>query len=71
MCKHSRLIDVSAKCSDLCSVSYKDENMHGYVPSHIGIGGGDYVDITYCADCGQLQGTWPLPEDLTLNEDED
>lgn len=34
----------------------------GYVPDDIGVGGGDYLKVIYCADCGQLQGGWPLPK---------
>lgn len=33
----------------------------GYVPDDLGIGGGDYVEFDLCLDCGQVQGTWPLP----------
>jgi hypothetical protein len=28
----------------------------------MGIGGGDYVAFSYCLDCGQIQGDFPLPE---------
>ena len=39
-----------------------DIDVDGNFPS--AIGGGDYVEITICFDCGQLQGNWPkeLPE---------
>jgi hypothetical protein len=33
---------------------------HGYVPRDIGIGGGDYLKMSYCLDCGQIQGEFPL-----------
>jgi len=33
----------------------------GYVPYGLGIGGGDYMNIRVCLDCGQLQGAFPLP----------
>jgi len=33
----------------------------GEVPGDMGIGGGDYVEVAWCLDCGQLQGKWPLP----------
>jgi len=32
----------------------------GYVPRDMGIGGGDYVKFSYCADCGQIQGEFPV-----------
>jgi hypothetical protein len=31
------------------------------VPRDLGIGGGDDVQLTYCLDCGQIQGKFPLP----------
>jgi hypothetical protein len=37
---------------------------HGYVPRDLGIGGGDYVKLSYCLDCGQIQPgktDFPLP----------
>lgn len=34
---------------------------HGYVPNNIGLGCDmDYIEFRYCADCGQMQGSWPL-----------
>jgi hypothetical protein len=32
---------------------------NGYVPSGLGIGGGDYIDFKLCLSCGQIQGEWP------------
>ena len=58
------MVMVSAKCSDMCYTrnlktgSEKD----GYVPDWLG--GGDYVEMTVCRHCGQIQGEWPelMPE---------
>lgn len=65
-CKSDRIIYVSGKCSDLCSVDYKDRHGDGYVPAGIGLHDegayGDYVIVEYCLDCGQLQGKFPIPE---------
>jgi hypothetical protein len=33
----------------------------GYVPDGLGIGGGDYIELHWCMDCGQVQGEFPLP----------
>lgn len=55
-CKGKRILEVSAKCSDMCCLSYADLNSDGYVPHDIGIGGGDYIDLSLCMDCGQVQG---------------
>lgn len=57
----NRIVSVTAKCSDLCVISFKDKQQQGYVPLDLGIGGGDYVEITFCLDCGKIQGTFPLP----------
>ena len=61
-CGSYRIASVGAKCSDLCFASIKGfEYQHdGYVPSDMGIGGGDYVDIEYCLNCGQMIGTFPI-----------
>jgi len=61
-CKSDRIAEFSAKCSDLGWTKIGDSEMDGYIPHDMGVGGGDYLEITVCLDCGQLQGTWPLPE---------
>lgn len=60
-CNNSRIVSISAKCSDLFSVSMKDKEHDGYVPYNLGIGGGDYVSFDYCLNCGKIKGEWPLP----------
>jgi hypothetical protein len=36
----------------------------GYVPDDLGLGfthgGGDHVTFSYCLNCGQMQGRFPL-----------
>jgi hypothetical protein len=59
-CQSERVADVSAKCSDCCNVSIGAAEEDGYVPRDIGIGGGDYINFSYCLECGQLQGKFPL-----------
>ena len=61
-CKSNRIASITAKCSDCCGVSIQDYDESGYVPRDMGIGGGDYVKISWCLECGQIQGQWPLPE---------
>lgn len=60
-CKSSRVVSASAKCSDLFHAAHGDREHNGYVPDDLGVGGGDYLEINWCLDCGQLQGEWPLP----------
>lgn len=68
-CKSTNIIEVSAKCSDLCAmvaVNYEWES-DGYVPDDFGIGGGDYIEFTYCLTCGQIQDTFPKQPDIELS----
>jgi Zn ribbon nucleic-acid-binding protein len=58
-CKGDKILSVYAKCSDLCSVSYNGKSLDGYVPTHLGIGGGDYVRFKLCLSCGKVQDTFP------------
>jgi hypothetical protein len=45
-----------------CQTVFLAGNDHaGYLPEDLGIGGGDALEIDYCLECGQIQGTWPLP----------
>lgn len=64
-CKSTALASIWVKCSD--GFNFKSEETgeyEGYVPSGIGIdmkgGAGDYVGFTYCLDCGQIQGEFPV-----------
>ncbi len=60
-CSSPRLARILAHCSDMCSVDLAGRHEYGYVPRGLGIGGGDDVQLTYCLDCGQIQGKFPLP----------
>lgn len=60
-CKSKRIAEVNGKCSDMCSYEVSGTEVSGYVPSDLGVGGGDYIEVKYCLDCGQLQGKFPLP----------
>lgn len=57
------ILKISAKCSDLCFVSFvSGENgginleHDGYVPRNIGIGGGDYIELSIDTSTGQIIG---------------
>ena len=74
-CGSERILSVNAKCSDLCATSYfirhadDDEQIEeiggcGYVPDLKAIGGGDYIDIEICLDCGTLQGFETLSDEV-------
>ena len=63
-CNGTRIMSISAKCSDLffCDMPNDDKfrEYRGYVPRGIGIGGSDYVEFSYCLDCGKIQGDFPI-----------
>ena len=65
-CGSTRLIEVKGKTSDLCSITVYPDSKDStdfewnYVPDDMGIGGGDYIEFTFCLNCGQIQGEFPL-----------
>jgi len=65
-CNSERIMSIQAHCSDLFCMDYKGKELisSGYVPYEIGIGGGDDVILDICADCGQVQGEYPIKEEL-------
>lgn len=71
-CDSNRLMSVDAKSGDLnfVEVPHLDYEHDGYLPRIGGVCGGDYVDITFCLDCGQIQNFRSLDDDQlkeTLN----
>lgn len=46
----------------MCSASFGDLEHDGYVPYIEALGGGDYLEIRFCADCGLLQNFQPLTD---------
>lgn len=72
-CESERVCCICAKSSDLNNGAVVGTEFDGYVPDDIGIGGGDYVDFTWCLECGQIQGQFPLetPEKYVTELEED
>lgn len=66
-CKSERIISVSGKTADLFSAETSDGSYHGQVPRELEIGGGDYMQFSYCANCGCIQGDFPIDEEI-LND---
>ena len=60
-CRSPRLARVLGHCWDMCGIDLAGKHTHGYVPRDLVIGGGDDVHFLYCLDCGQIQGTFPIP----------
>lgn len=46
------IIHIRAKCNDMFSM----DDYVGYVPYDLGIGGGDYIEFSFCKRCGLIQG---------------
>lgn len=61
-CESKRIMSISAKCSDLCVAAINGNEHDGYVPNDIGLKdwSGDYVELDYCLNCGQIQGHFPM-----------
>lgn len=56
-CQGDRILEISAKCNDLCSLEFKGINYFGYVPKDLKVRShfGDYVDLDICLSCGHAQ----------------
>ncbi len=64
-CGKPELIVVNAKCSDMCHIRYPDlTEEQGYVPRNINIGGGDYIEFSYCINCGKIRGKFPIMAEI-------
>lgn len=72
-CGGDRVANINGKCSDRFSLQLGElEIEDDYVPSDFGIGGGDYIELELCLDCGKLQGDFPLEiTELEMNDESD
>jgi len=64
-CGSDIILEVSAKCYDMCHLSYRQSETTAVVPNNIGLGKDpNCVSFSYCLNCGQIQGEYPiqLPE---------
>jgi len=64
-CKSHRILSIQSKTDDSSFYMWMEgENgWQGYVPSNMGIGGGNnYIEFDYCLFCGQIQGKFPIIE---------
>lgn len=71
-CKKSAMIHIQGKCDDKFTAQLGNVYGYGpdYVPDNIGIGKGDYIEFSYCAECGQIQGEFPVTKNV-LEDDPD
>lgn len=69
-CKSERILNVNGKTSDCFNAMtcfpapLKCVELSDYPPMDIGIGGNDYIEFSYCLECGQIQGEFPLTPDF-------
>ena len=68
-CGSDRIASINGKTSDCFSGVIEGKDYDGYVPSDMGIGGGDDIEFSYCLNCGQIQGKWPVYPDLYNGEE--
>jgi hypothetical protein len=61
------IIEISGKVSDMFSIGADDINYDGYVPSGLGIGGGDYIAFRLDTKTGLIQDWIPL-DDQQVND---
>jgi hypothetical protein len=60
-CGSRRLAGISAKCSDYCMVDIDGEKRIGSLPPELQLGSeSDYIDFTFCLECGRIQGEFPI-----------
>jgi len=68
-CQSTRIIGINGHTSDCFSLVYGGKEYNGYVVANMNIGdGGDDVEFKYCADCGQIQGEFPIKEKTIQDE---
>lgn len=70
-CGGDRFANVNGKCSDLSftDIPHLDLEHDGYVPS-LGVGSGDYVEVSFCLDCGQIPNWKPVTDEMILEMEE-
>ena len=61
-CQGDRILEISAKCNDTCTLEFKGAENSGYIPKDLKLGGDDYVDIDVCLSCGHAQGMTYQPD---------
>jgi len=64
-CGSNRLANIEGQSCDGNYGNIEGKKFVGsYVPKGVGVGSGDYIRFTWCLDCGQIQGKWPVYPDL-------
>jgi len=69
-CGSENIVGVNGKTGDQCNLINRltGAEIVDYVPPNIGLGRDeDYIEFEYCADCGQMQGKFPVKLPKKLN----
>lgn len=69
-CGSDRILTVSGKTSDCCYYAFKGKENDGYVPDELGIGSGDYIEFSYCLECGKIQDKFPIKDPIFEDDNE-
>lgn len=69
-CNSNRIMYINGKCSDLCTVNVPHLNKEhdGYAPNIPQVCDGDYIEFSFCLDCGMIQNFAPIGDELLLEE---
>lgn len=69
-CGSKRLMNLSGKSSDLHSweIEHLKHEGDGYAPDIPHVCDGDYIDFTFCLDCGQIQHFSPVSDEYLITE---
>jgi hypothetical protein len=59
-CGSERIACVSAN-SAKCNIWILDKEYDGPVPDDVGLGKGGLMEFSYCMECGQMMGAFPIP----------
>ena len=61
-CGSYRILKLDAKCGSSCSIQIRNKDWEHSIPKDTGIAG-KCMDIgfSFCMECGQMQGNFPLP----------
>ena len=64
-CESKRILTINAKSSDLNThfIEHLDHEHDGHNPEIPGVCDGDYINLTFCLDCGQIQDFKSLDDD--------
>ena len=68
-CGSLRSMEVRAKCKNRCLIDLDNEVYKGHVPENVNLDVdgddiGNYIGFYVCADCGHMDGDWPLADDV-------